>query len=74
MNFQKGHKSPVGADLSCPPPIYRPMRTPPRTLTTLLNLMIGLDSHPRIFRIHYSAHRIEQPWMKVANKACKKEK
>src|SRR2546425_8151705 len=36
----------VGADLSCPPPIYRPPAHRSHTLMNLLNLIIGLLGNP----------------------------
>ena len=48
MDFNKlsgichsGDEAPVGADLSCAPPIYRPMGTPPHIPMNLLIFIIG---------------------------------
>ena len=40
-----GNETAVGADLSRPPPIYRPMRTLLYTLAILIIVIIGLDTH-----------------------------
>jgi hypothetical protein len=43
-----GNEAAVGADLSRPPPIYRPTATPPHIPMNLLIIIIGLDAHPLI--------------------------
>src|SRR6266487_358427 len=39
-------RTPVGADLSCPPPIYRPPGNPLHTLMNLLHFIIGPYTFP----------------------------
>jgi hypothetical protein len=40
-----GRGTPVGRDLSPPPPIYRPVANPPHTQMNVLKLIIGHGSH-----------------------------
>src|SRR2546429_9383256 len=57
----KGHEFAVGADLSCAPPIYRPMRTPDY-FVHLHYRPTGLDSqYPDvIFKLHEN-HSVSHP-------------